>query len=257
MPATTHTPLASSTVARKWYLDIDLNDGVGTPSWVPVMGITSLAFNPDNANLEDDSDYDSGGYGSQSKTATAWTAQATVARKVLTSDATAYDPGQEKLRLKSIGQLGPANTVYVRLYEMTPSGPRVEAYTGHAAVSWEPQGGANTALDTVQVTLTGQGALAAISHPDTGAAVPSISTVQVAGATPLTIPAAGGAAVRITGNRFTGTTTITFIGTSAPSFIVASDGVINVTAPAHAAGSGSLVVTNGAGASANFPIAFV
>jgi hypothetical protein len=98
----------------------------------------------------------------------------TVARKVLTSDATAYDPGQEKLRLKSIGQLGPANSVYVRIYEMTPSGPRVEAYTGYARCRGSRRA-APTPRSTVQVTLTGQGALAIISHPDTGAAVPTIS----------------------------------------------------------------------------------
>lgn len=257
MPATTHTPLGSSTLARKWCIDVDANDGVGSPSWIPLQGITNSVFNPDNANMEDDSDFDSGGFGSQTKTAASWTAQFTVARKPTAADATAYDAAQEHFRTKSIGQFGPANSVTVRIYEMTPAGPRVEAYTGKAAVSYQPQGGGNTALDTVQITLTGQGGLAAIAHPDTGSAVATIASVTVNGATATTIPAAGGNVVRITGNQFTGTTTITFAGTSAPNFIVDSDGVIHVTAPAHTAGSGNLVVTNGAGASAGFPITYV
>jgi hypothetical protein len=258
MTATTKTPLGASTTNRKWYMDIDANDGVGTASWLPVLGIVNFVPNADNANLEDDSDFDSSGFQSQTKTASGWSATATVARKSTAADQTAYDPGQEHLRAKAIGKFGPANRVYVRFYEMEPSGPRVEAYYGAAAVSWQEQGGAETALSTVQVTLTGQGQLAQIAHPDTGSAVPTISALQFSGSvTATTIPAAGGTAVRLTGNHFTGTTGITFIGTSAPNFIVASDGTIAVTAPAHAAGSGTLVVTNGAGASTGYPIAYV
>jgi hypothetical protein len=257
MPATTKTPLGASTTNRKWYLDVDTSTS-GVATWLPVLGITNFAPNFDNANLEDDSDFDSGGFQSQTKTAAGWAAQATVARKVTAADATAYDAGQEYLRSKSIGKFGPANSVKVRIYEMEPNGPRVEAYFGVAAVSWQEQGGAEQALDTVQFTLTGQGQLAAIAHPDTGAAIPTIASLQFSGAvTATTIPAAGGTAVRITGNHFLGTTAITFIGTAAPNFIVVSDGTIQVTAPAHAAGSGTLVVTNGAGASAGFPITYV
>lgn len=257
MPATTKTPLGASTVNRKWYLDVDVST-TGVASWVPVLGITNLTPNFDNANLEDDSDFDSGGFQSQTKTASGWSAQATVARKVTTADATAYDPGQEYLRTKSIGQFGPANSVKCRIYEMSPSGPRVEAYFGVASVSWQDQGGAEQALSTVQVTLTGQGQLASIAHPDTGSAIPTLAALQFSGViTATTIPAAGGTAVRITGNHFTGTTGITFIGTAAPNFIVVSDGTIQVTAPAHAAGSGTLVVTNAAGASTGYAITYV
>lgn len=258
MPATTKTPLGASTVVTKWYVDIDVNDGVGTASWLPVLGLTNFTLNPDAGHLEDSSDYDSGGFQAQDKTATAWTATGTLVRKVTAADATAYDPGQEHLRNRSIGKIGQNSVVYIRVYEMTPSGPRVEAYSGHATVSWEPQGGPMTALDTVNVTLTGQGQLAQISHPDSGSAVPTISGLTLpSGVTATTLPAAGGTAVRILGNHFTGTTGITFAGTAATSFAVVSDGEIVATAPAHTAGSGNLVVTNGAGASSGFAIAFV
>lgn len=248
MPATTHTPLGASTNVTKWYVDVDANDGVGTASWLPILGATNVVFNPDAAHLEDDSDYDSGGFMSQTKTATAWTATMTLARKVLTSDATAYDPGQEHLRTKSIGKVGPSATVTVRIYEMQPDGPRVEAYTGKATVSWQPQGGAMTALDTVQVALTGQGQLAPISHPDTGSVVPTQSAVTLpAGQT--TVHTAGGDTIIVTGNHFTGTTGITVGGTAATSFVVVSDGEVAITTPAHTAGAAVIVITNAAGAS--------
>ena len=257
MTATTVTPLGPSTTNRKWRTDVDLNGGVGTPSWAPVAGVTNFAPNFDNANFEDDSDFDSGGAGSQTKTAYSWSAQFTVGRKVTAADSTVYDAGQEYLRSKAEGKTGVANSVFVRIYEMEPGGPRILAYTGKAGVTFQEQGGANNALSTAQVTLNGQGALATIAHPDTGSAVPTLASVTVNGATATTIPAAGGNVVRITGNHFTGTTAITFAGTNAPNFIVDSDGVIHVTAPAHTAGSGNLVVTNAAGASTGFPVTFV
>lgn len=248
MPATTHTPLGASTTARKWYVDVDANDGVGTASWLPVLGATNVVFNPDNAHLEDDSDYDSGGYQSQTKTAAAWSATLTVARKSLTSDTTAYDPGQEHLRTKSIGKFGVSNAVTVRIYEMEPNGPRVEAYTGKASVSWQPQGGPMTALDTVQVTLTGQGELSSISHPDTGAAVPTLSGVQYEdGQT--TVGTAGGDLIVVKGNHFTGTTGVTVGGSAATNVTTISDGMLTCNVPAHAAGTATVVVTNAAGAS--------
>jgi len=255
MVTTTVTPLGASTTNRKWRVDVDLNDGVGSPSWVPVAGITNLAPNFDNAHFEDDSDYDSSGFQSQTKTAAAWGATITIARKGQTSDATTYDPGQEHLRTKSIGKFGIANSVTVRIYEMEPNGPRIEAYTGKASVSFQEQGGAETALSTAQITLNGQGALAIISHPDTGSAVPTISGVTLpAGQT--TLHTAGGDVIVLAGNHFTGTTGVTFGGTAAGSFVVESDGRISAAAPAKTAGSVSIIVTNAAGSSSAFAVTY-
>lgn len=245
MTATTKTPLGAETTNRKWYLDVDTTPTGGSSTWVPVLGITAFQPNADEANLVDDSDFDSGGFSSQAKTATAWSATSTVARKVQQANATQYDPGQEYLRTNSIGKVGLASVVHVRFYEMEPGGPRVEAYSGWATVSWAEQGGDMKALDTVQVTLTGRGQLATISHPDTAAAVvPVINSV-----TPTALAAAGGDLVTIRGTSFTGATAVTFGATAATHFTVLSDSLISAVAPAHAAATVAVSVTNAVGVS--------
>lgn len=163
MPAPARTPLGASTTNRKWYLDVNTGT-TATPTWTGVHGITEFTPNLE-PTLQDDSDFDSGGDKSSTVTARAWSLSLTVARKVTAASATAYDAGQEALRLAS-EEVGVANSVEVRFYEMEPDGPRVEAYSGNAAVSWTPGGGGMDALSTVSVTLTGQGARTAITHPD-------------------------------------------------------------------------------------------
>jgi len=158
----TRTALGATTGNRKWFCDVS-PDGT---TWTALMGITSFDPDWDNASLQDDSDFDGGGAKSQTKTAFAWSAQATVRRGVTSADATAYDPGQEMVRTTAIGKTGIENSMYIRAYEMEPGGPRVEAYSGRCAVTWKQQGGNMDALSTVQITFTGQGALAQITHPD-------------------------------------------------------------------------------------------
>ena len=117
MPATTKVPLGADTTARKWYLDV--NTGThASPTWVGVFGLLDFKA-PVAADVKDDSDYDSGGYKSSTVTALGWTVEFKVARKVQASVATAYDPGQEVLRLASVN-MGASNRVEVRWYEMEP-----------------------------------------------------------------------------------------------------------------------------------------
>lgn len=163
MPATTKAPLGASTTVRKWYLDV--NTGTfAAPTWTGVFGITDFkpARDPD---LQDDSDFDSEGYKSKTKTAEEWGVETKVSRKSTLADATAYDPGQEFLRAKSL-EFGASNSVDLRYYEMEPNGPREEAYRGQAAVTWSPDGGKMADLDMVSVKLDGQGKLTPITHPD-------------------------------------------------------------------------------------------
>lgn len=247
MPVPTRTPLGASTTMRMWYLDVDTASSTTTPTWVGVLGMTEFkpALEP---TKQDDSDFDSGGFQSVTKTAEKWSVEAKIARKVTVADGTVYDVGQEFLRVKSFGQMGPANSVHVRYYEMQPSGPRVEAYEGWASVTWSPDGGKMEDLNLVGLTLDGQGQLLQITHPNTGSVVPVITLL-----TPANGLAAGGSLCRIKGTNFTGVTGATgvkFGATNATSYDVISDGLIEAIVPAHAAGIVDVAVTNGAGASA-------
>lgn len=134
------------------------------PIWTAVRGLRE--FKPSlAAALQEDSDFDSGGYKSSTKTAVGWSLETKVARKVTADAVPAYDPGQEKLRLAA-DQNGPANTVHVRWYKV--GAVRTEAYEGYAAAEWAPDGGGMDALDTASVKLTGQGNRQPIAHPYTG-----------------------------------------------------------------------------------------
>jgi hypothetical protein len=244
MAVPTRTELGASTLARMWYLDVDSAGSSAAPVWLAVLGMTEFkpALEP---TLQDDSDYDGGGFMSSTKTAEKWSVESKIARKTTEDDGTAYDPGQEFLRSKAFGKMGPANRVHIRYYEMTEDGPRSEAYEGWAAVTWSPDGGKMDDLNLVSLTLTGQGRLSAVTHPDTGVSLPVVTLVD-----PDDGVAAGGALVEISGANFAGATAVKFATTSAASFDVVSGGTIEVIAPAHAAGQVDVTVVTPAGTSA-------
>lgn len=163
MTVTTKAPLGPTTLNRKWYLDVN----TGTPAvpvWTGVFGITE--FKPKNAGTtQDDSDFDGEGYKSQSQTAIEWGAELKCRRGTAAADPEAYDPGQEVLRLASLG-MGTENSVDIRYYEVTPGGPQVEAYRGNVMVAYENDGGGMDANATASITLSGQGKRIEIPHPD-------------------------------------------------------------------------------------------
>ena len=165
MPLPAVTPLGASTTNRKWRLRVNTGT-TGSPVWVTVRGMGEFQYNVE-PTLQDDSDFDSGGFGSQTKTKEMWSVTCTLGRKTVVGAGTTYDPGQEFLRDKSFGTMGVANSVEIQFFEMEDSGPRVEAYQGQASVSWSPNGGGSDGLSTVGVTLAGQGKLNEITHPDT------------------------------------------------------------------------------------------
>jgi hypothetical protein len=163
--AITRVPLGASTFVHKWCLDIN-SATYATPTWVGFFGTNDFVFTID-PSTEDDGDLDSPGWGSEIVTSRKWKAETTVIRKVTAASATAYDPGQELARLAAF-ELGAANRLDVRIYEMVTSGPKVEAYRGYASVQWVPVGGDNKALDKVKVTFNGSGELAKLTpHPAT------------------------------------------------------------------------------------------
>lgn len=148
-----------STGARKWKLDVDTSAGQDGTSYIPVRAMTD--FQPSNpATMQDDSDYDSDGFGSDAKTGLKWANVLKLGRKKgVTSNV--YDPGQEAIRLAS-NRFGGSGIVRVRWYERDGGG---EAWEGFAQVQWSEDGGNSTALSTVSVTLSGQGARTAITNP--------------------------------------------------------------------------------------------
>lgn len=245
MPATVKAPLGASTKADKWYLDINTGTSAA-PVWVGVFGI--VEGKPTNSpTWKDTTDWDSDGDKSSTVTAREWGFEGKVSRKVTAADPTAYDPGQEALRIKSDSK-GVANSIEIRFYEMEPDGPRVEAYRGFVGVEWNPDGGTAEDTDSVSFVLKGQGKRTAIAHPDAGAAAaPSVTSLA-----PSSASTTGGDLVILTGSGFTGATAVTVDAASVPvaDWEVTSDSKIALKAPAHAAGAVQVTVTTATGTSA-------
>jgi len=149
-----------SALARKW--KIDVNTGTfDSPSWTPILGL--MEFKPSvDPNLEDDGVYDDEGWGGQTKTALSWKNEIKCVRRHDPADETEYDTGQEALRAK-VDVFGASGVADVRWYDRFGS---AEAYRGQAEVTWAPDGGPHTALETVVITLTGKGLRQLIENPD-------------------------------------------------------------------------------------------
>lgn len=242
--------LAATTLARKWKLDVDVSAAQDGSDYRRVKGVTEFTYNPGTVGLQPDSDYDGEGY--QSSTATTFESGGTltIRRGPGRTTPTAYDPGQEFIRLRA-RDLGPNNTIRYRAYEWNgASGPKVEAYEGYAAVSYANGGGDQGALATATITMTGQGATVAITHPDTTTIVPTVtSVIHSDGGT--TIPAAGGKLLIITGTGFSTVTAVTVKGATvaAADWETINDNRMAIKAPAASAGAGNAVVVNPGGTS--------
>lgn len=247
------TVLGAATTAGKWWMDINTGASYAVPTWTGVNGMSNFVQKHD-PTLKDDSDYGSGGYGSQAKTGLDWGASVTVGRKVRADAPTVYDVGQEALRTAA-ATLGTAGVVDVRWYEVTPSGPIAEAYRGYAEVGWGPGGGAHNDLESVAIVLTGRGARETITHPDYTAVVPTLGSIS-----PAVGIQAGGTLHKLIGTGFmlagvdniVASTGIKFGGaggTAASSWITESDNVVYVIAPALTAGTKAVVVYNAVGVS--------
>lgn len=95
-------------------------------------------------------------------------------------------------------------------------------------------------------------------NKQTGAkgAEPAEPAPTVTGTSPASLATAGGTAVTITGDNLGGSTGATFGGTAGTNFAVQSETQATVTAPAKAAGTYALVVTNPAGNSPGFNVTY-
>lgn len=153
------TPTPETALARRWALQLDMSAAKDGSDWQTVLGVTE--FNPAaEPNIEDSSDYDSGGWAGNTKTGQSWELGVTINRKI-NDLVKVYHPTHEALRAAAYA-FGSASKVHVRYYDRDGL---PEAYEGTALVTWAPSGGEYTALDQVEMTLTGDGQLLLITNP--------------------------------------------------------------------------------------------
>lgn len=150
-----------SLLAKDWVLEVN-TAGVETmcPMWVPVRGLTSFTETGDN-NTEDDSDFDSGGWGSDVVTQRKWSLECEGKRKRTDSSTFTPDPGQEFIR-RAARLVGFDGAVEVRWYRRDGS---PDAHRGICTVSEFEKGGEVTDLEPFTFTLAGQGAPVEITNP--------------------------------------------------------------------------------------------
>jgi IPT/TIG domain-containing protein len=232
----------STTLARKFRVDVT-SDLTLAASWLQLNGIDD--WNPNvNPTTEDTSAYDTSGWTTNEVTMQAWSATASVFRRL---NAGVYDPGQELCRA-TVGQFGTAARVGVRWYDKN-GGP--EAYSGVALVGWARNNTAVTNVEKATITFTNTDIPLNLNISNPGVA--AVAAVVLAAA-PSAV--AVGGIVNITGVGFSGTTGATgvkFGATNATSYIVVSDNTIVAVMPAGSAGSAAVTVTNPVGASNVFP----
>lgn len=226
-----------TTLARRFAFDLNLGTDA-VPIWTRIIGVTEAKPTVD-PTLQEDNDYDSDGWGDDTKTAQKWSVELKLSHKADT-DTDEFHPTHEALELAAEAFEGDAK-VQLRYFDRQG---RSLGRKGWANVKWTAEGGDYAALDAITVELTGKGALEKIPNPVNETPVPI-----VASATPNTDVAAGGARVVIRGNGFATATTVKFGATTATGFTIIDDHVIVVNAPAHAAGSAPVKVTNANGES--------
>ncbi|MFI1371349.1 phage tail tube protein [Streptomyces longwoodensis] len=153
------TPTPITALARRWRLELDMSAAKDGSDWQLVPGVTD--FSPSaEPNIEDSSDYDSGGWAGNTKTGQAWEVSTTINRRI-NDQVKVYHPTHEAIRLAAFG-FGSASQVHLRYYDRDGL---PEAYEGTAIVTWAPSGGEYTALDQVEITFTGDGPLTPITNP--------------------------------------------------------------------------------------------
>lgn len=157
---TVSVPQLGTTVASKWILKVDSSGLLDGSSLIPCRGMTN--FVPGLSQVtQDDSDYDSGIYGSDVVTQQKMALTATFDRKVASGNV--EDPGQKILRLAG-ALAGASNQVFLQWSDR--NGTPGEAYTGIFLVKWSEKGGATSDKSSVDVTFMGRGARNTITNPN-------------------------------------------------------------------------------------------
>lgn len=212
------------------------------PVWTPCSHMTAYTPRQD-VTKQDATTFDHGNYkGPQITTQLGWGGSGTFLRNRY---AGVEDPGQKALRLAATPQSAtavPATQIGVQIIDRFGGDDCIQ---GFASITWEPQGGGQTDLQTVNFTLDGVGYAPVITNPLLSAIVPAIGNAAPSGA-------AAGAQVSIYGSGFTGATLVKFAAVTATQFTVISDGLIVAVMPAGTAGSAPITVTTPGGTSAAY-----
>lgn len=232
-----------SMLAKDWQVDVDTASNPPAPTWVQIRGLKSMQEQISETEM-DDSDFDSGGYGSDIVTQRKVVLALTSSRKQVVGAGFADDPGQSFVR--STGRLlGYTASIFARYYRKDGA---PDAYYGECHVVGVGGGGGNvTDLEGFSPSLKFHGQPVAIVNPFNIAAAPIVSTIS-----PVLMPVAGGVLVTLTG---TGFNTVAASGAIVVAgvvvvYTVESDNRIVFISPAHAAGSNlPVVVTNTTGPS--------
>lgn len=145
------------TFANTWRVDVDTAASADTPAWEQVRGVNNFQPALENTRV-DVSDYDTDGWGAEAVVSRRWNLVTTTIKKV---DPTTKQPTAALEYLREAADN--LTLVHVRWYERY--GAQGEAYEGWGQVEWAPQGGSPTDANTVQITILGQGARTAITHP--------------------------------------------------------------------------------------------
>lgn len=135
----------------------EVEDPATPDTWIPVAGINSFSATP-TYTTADNSDFNSGMWGSDLPTQMKNQVTTTLIRR---NDGTAYDAGQELLRTAAYAT--PPDLLTIRYYDTAFDA--AEAYEADVYVQWSPQGGGTTGIQTVNVTMNGQGAPREIANP--------------------------------------------------------------------------------------------
>ena len=143
-----------SLLAKDWQLDVNIGSSE-SPTWVQVKGMTSIKETI-TATKQDDSDFDSGGWGSTQTTQRLWSLVCTGKRKRDTSSEVTFipDPGQQFL-IDAGNLVGIGSSVEIRYYRKDGA---PDAWQGFVDVDYGGGGGAVVDLEPADFTLGGQGA---------------------------------------------------------------------------------------------------
>ncbi|GGK90216.1 hypothetical protein Ppa06_58260 [Planomonospora parontospora subsp. parontospora] len=149
-----------SLLAKDW--TVEVNTGTqAVPVWTPIKGLTKFAETIES-ETQDDSDFDSNGWGSDVVTQRKFKLECEGRRKRDTGSPTFVpDPGQEAVR-QAGRVVGVEANIEVRWYRKDGS---PDAYQGFAAVDYKGGGGETTDLEPFAFDLLGQGEPTEIENP--------------------------------------------------------------------------------------------